>query len=50
MRELRDCPFRAADSVLTYLQSRTPILFLLIFMQKQHLKKWALAYYLDGQS
>ena len=42
MKEAVDCPFRVAESLLTYLRQKTPILFLWIFMQKQLQKKWPL--------
>lgn len=48
MRELVSCPFRAADSILTYLKTRTNII-LVDFHGETTSEKMGLAYYLDGQ-
>ena len=48
MREHVNCPFRTADSVLTFLKSRTPII-LVDFHAETTSEKMALAYYLDGR-
>lgn len=48
MRELVDCPFRTADSVLIFLKSRTNII-LVDFHTETTSEKAALANYLDGK-
>lgn len=48
MREQVGCPFRAADSLLTYLKSKTNIIFV-DFHGEATSEKMGLAYYLDGQ-
>lgn len=48
MREHVNDPFRTADSVLTFLKSRTPII-LVDFHAETTSEKMALAYYLDGR-
>lgn len=48
MRELVNCPFRAAESAITYLQSRTNII-LVDFHAETTSEKLGLAYYLDGK-
>jgi len=48
MRELADCPFRTADSILTYLQDKTNIIFV-DFHAEATSEKMALAFYLDGR-
>jgi 2',3'-cyclic-nucleotide 2'-phosphodiesterase len=48
MREQVNCPFRAADSALTYLRSKTPIIFV-DFHAEATAEKLGLAYYLDGK-
>lgn len=48
MRDLLDCPFRTADSLLTYLKSKTNIIFV-DFHAEATSEKAALAYYLDGR-
>ena len=48
MRELVNCPFRAADSALTYLRSKTSIIFV-DFHAETTAEKLGLAYYLDGK-
>jgi 2',3'-cyclic-nucleotide 2'-phosphodiesterase len=48
MRELVSCPFRAADSLLTYLRTKTSIIFI-DFHGEATSEKMGLAYYLDGQ-
>lgn len=42
------CPFRAADSLLTYLKTKTPIV-VVDFHGEATSEKMGLAYYLDGQ-
>jgi len=48
MRELIDCPFRAAESLLTYLRHKTPII-LVDFHAETTAEKMALGHFLDGQ-
>lgn len=48
MGEDLDCPFKAIDSALTYLQSRTKVIFI-DFHAETTSEKAALAYYLDGK-
>jgi 2',3'-cyclic-nucleotide 2'-phosphodiesterase len=48
MREHVGCPFRTADSLLTYLKPRTNII-LVDFHGEATSEKMGLAYYLDGQ-
>jgi len=48
MREHVNDPFRAADSALTFLKSRTPII-LVDFHAETTSEKMAMAYYLDGR-
>jgi metallophosphoesterase (TIGR00282 family) len=48
MRELVDDPFKVADSLLTFLKTKTPII-LVDFHGEATSEKAALAYYLDGR-
>jgi metallophosphoesterase (TIGR00282 family) len=48
MRELIDCPFRTADSILTYLKDKTNIIFV-DFHAEATSEKMALSFYLDGR-
>lgn len=48
MREDVDCPFRAADSLLTYLSHQTNIIFV-DFHAEATSEKMGFAYYLDGR-
>lgn len=48
MREQVSCPFKAADSILTYLKTKTNII-LVDFHGEATSEKLGLAYYLDGQ-
>ena len=48
MREMIDCPFRAAESILTYLRHKTHIIFV-DFHAEATSEKSGLAYYLDGK-
>ncbi len=48
MRELVDCPFRSAASILTYLHHRTNVI-VVDFHAETTSEKMALAYYLDGK-
>ena len=48
MREYVSCPFKAVDSLLTYLKSRTQIV-LVDFHGEATSEKLGLAYYLDGR-
>ncbi len=48
MREHLDCPFRAADSALTYLRSKTKII-LVDFHAETTSEKMAMGFYLDGR-
>ena len=48
MRELVACPFRAAESLLTYVKTKTSII-LVDFHGEATSEKMGLAYYLDGQ-
>jgi hypothetical protein len=48
MREDLDCPFKAIDSALTYVQTKTKLIFI-DFHAEATSEKAALAYYLDGR-
>lgn len=48
MREHVDCPFRAMDSLLTYLQTKTHII-IVDFHAETTAEKAGMAYYLDGR-
>lgn len=48
MRENLDCPFKTAESVLTYLKSKTNMIFI-DFHAEATSEKIGLAYYLDGK-
>ncbi len=48
MRELVSCPFREADSILTYLKSKTPII-LVDFHAETTAEKIGMGFYLDGR-
>ena len=48
MRELADCPFRTADSIVTYLQDKTNLIFV-DFHAEATSEKMALAFFLDGR-
>lgn len=48
MRELVDCPFRTADSIITYLADKTNII-LVDFHAEATAEKMALAFFLDGR-
>lgn len=48
MREEVDCPFRAAESMLTYLKHKTKLIFI-DFHAEATSEKIGLAYFLDGQ-
>jgi 2',3'-cyclic-nucleotide 2'-phosphodiesterase len=48
MKEHVSCPFKAADSILTYLRSKTSIIFV-DFHAETTSEKLGLAYYLDGR-
>lgn len=48
MRELINCPFKAAESALTYLKARTPIVIVDMHAEATS-EKMGLAYYLDGR-
>lgn len=48
MREQVDCPFRAVDSILTYLNSRTHIVFVDLHAETTS-EKMAMGHYLDGR-
>lgn len=48
MKENVDCPFRAAESLLTYLRHKTPIIFV-DFHAEATSEKMALAQFLDGK-
>lgn len=48
MREHVDCPFKAADTLLTYLKHKTPIIFV-DFHAETSSEKMGIAYYLDGR-
>lgn len=48
MKEQVSCPFKAADSILTYLRSKTQII-LVDFHAEATAEKMGLAYYLDGR-
>lgn len=48
MRDNLDCPFRAAESLITFLRSKTKIIFV-DFHAETTSEKMGLAYYLDGK-
>ncbi len=48
MRDLIDCPFRAAESILTYLKDKTKLIFV-DFHAEATSEKMALAHFLDGK-
>jgi metallophosphoesterase (TIGR00282 family) len=48
MRELVSCPFRAVESALTFLRSKTSLIFVDMHAETSS-EKLALAYYIDGQ-
>jgi len=48
MRELLDCPFRAADSLMSYLKSKTNLI-LVDFHAETSSEKMGIAHYLDGR-
>ena len=48
MREILDCPFRAADSLLSYLRDKTPLI-LVDFHAETTSEKMGMALYLDGR-
>ena len=48
MRDLLDCPFRTAESILTYLKDKTNIIFI-DFHAEATSEKSGLAYFLDGK-
>ncbi len=48
MKDHIDCPFRAADSILTYVRNKTKVVFVDIHAEATS-EKYALAYYLDGR-
>lgn len=48
MRELVNCPFRAADSALTFLQARTNCIFVDMHAETTS-EKLGMGYYLDGK-
>ena len=48
MRELVNCPFRAADSALTFLKSRTNCIFVDMHAETSS-EKTGMGYYLDGK-
>lgn len=48
MRELLDCPFKAADSMLTYIKSKTNLI-LIDFHAETSSEKMGFAHYLDGR-
>lgn len=48
MRELLDCPFKAADSILTYLKHKTKLI-VIDFHAETSSEKMGLAHHLDGQ-
>jgi metallophosphoesterase (TIGR00282 family) len=48
MREHVDCPFRAADSLLTYVQSKTNMI-IVDFHAETTSEKAGMGYYLDGR-
>jgi len=48
MRDLIACPFRTAESILTYLKNKTNIIFV-DFHAEATSEKLALSYFLDGQ-
>ncbi len=48
MRELVDCPFKTADSAITFLRSKTSII-IVDFHAETTSEKMAMGYYLDGR-
>lgn len=48
MRDLLDCPFRTAESLLYFLQSKTKLIFV-DFHAEATSEKMAMAYFLDGK-
>ncbi len=48
MRDHLDCPFRTVESILTYLKSKTNVIFV-DFHAEATSEKMAMAYFLDGQ-
>ncbi len=48
MRDFVTCPFRAVDSILTYLKTKTSIIFI-DFHAEASSEKMGLAYYVDGK-
>lgn len=48
MRENLDCPFRTMDSLLTYIRTKTNLIFVDVHAEATS-EKAALAYYLDGR-
>jgi metallophosphoesterase (TIGR00282 family) len=48
MRELVSCPFRAAESILTYLRHKTKLIFVDMHAEATS-EKMGLAYFLDGK-
>lgn len=48
MRELIDCPFRTIESILTYLRTKTKLIFI-DFHAEATSEKMALAYFVDGK-
>jgi hypothetical protein len=48
MRDLVDCPFRTVESILTYLKSKTNIIFI-DFHAEATSEKMSLAYFVDGK-
>lgn len=48
MRDLIDCPFKVADSILTYLKDKTNLIFI-DFHAEATSEKMALSYFLDGR-
>lgn len=48
MRDLIDCPFKTADSILTYLKDKTNLIFI-DFHAEATSEKMALSYFLDGR-
>ncbi len=48
MRELLSCPFRAVESALTYLQHKTPIIFIDVHAEATS-EKMGMAYMFDGR-
>src|SRR5690606_37698819 len=48
MKDLIDCPFKVADSLLTYLKDKTNLIFI-DFHAEATSEKMALSYFLDGR-